>query len=289
MRATVLTNREFLPRYYLMRLHVPRFPPAFSAGQFVMVRPAAVGDPFLPRPFSLMRSAPTHRAARGGGGGRGLGDGAEIEIVYRALGRGTTLLSTLGRGSVVEAMGPLGGRGFRPTAGPAILVGGGVGIPPLVALAESLAAAPRRGRRPRPPTPDPRPQVLVGGRTKQDVLGVADFRRAGCRVQVATDDGSLGRRGLVTDLLETALGKTGNGNEGRRPTVYACGPEGMLKAVHRIALAADLPCQLSLEANMACGFGGCMGCAIPVRGEGMGAYKLCCKDGPVFDARELRW
>jgi dihydroorotate dehydrogenase electron transfer subunit len=129
----------------------------------------------------------------------------------------------------------------------------------------------------------------VGGRTKLDVLGVADFRRAGCRVQVATDDGSVGRRGLVTDLLESWLEGDGNRHAGARPTVYACGPEGMLKAVRRIALAAGLPCQLSLEANMACGFGGCMGCAIPVRGEGMGAYKLCCKDGPVFDARELRW
>jgi dihydroorotate dehydrogenase electron transfer subunit len=299
MHASVVTNREFLPRYYLMRLHVPRFPPAFSPGQFVMVRPAAVGDPFLPRAFSIQRAgpAPNGAGARGGAGARRRrGAGAQIEIVYRALGKGTTLMAALGRASAMEVLGPLG-KGFRPGPGPAILVGGGVGIPPLVALAESLAAArhrrltPKPKRDSRPATRDSGPLVLVGGRTKQDVLGVADFRRAGCRVQAATDDGSLGHRGLVTDLLETALGKTGNGygNEGRRPTVYACGPEGMLKAVHHIALAADMPCQLSLEANMACGFGGCMGCAIPVRGEGMGAYKLCCKDGPVFDARELRW
>jgi dihydroorotate dehydrogenase electron transfer subunit len=280
MRATVLTNREFLPRYYLMRLHVPGFAPAFSPGQFVMVCPAAVGDPFLPRAFSILRQAPARRAARGG---------AEIEIVYRASGRGTTLLSTLGRGNAMQVLGPLGGHGFRAAPNPAILVGGGVGIPPLVALAESLAAARRRRATPRTKS-DSGPLALVGGRTRQDLLGVADFRRAGCRVQVATDDGSVGHRGLVTDLLETCLERAGDGNAGaRRPTVYACGPEGMLKAVHRIALAAGLPCQLSLEANMACGFGGCMGCAIPVRGEGMGAYKLCCKDGPVFDARELRW
>jgi dihydroorotate dehydrogenase electron transfer subunit len=271
--------------------------PGFSPGQFVMVRPTAVGDPFLPRAFSIQRSGPAPHGAgarRGAGAQRRRGAGAEIEFVYRALGRGTTLLSALGRGNAMEILGPLG-RGFRPGTGPAILVGGGVGIPPLVALAESLAAARHRRAAPRPKrdsglgTRDSGPLALVGGRTKQDVLGAADFRRAGCRVEVATDDGSMGRRGLVTDLLEAALGKTGDGNEGGRPTVYACGPEGMLKAVHRIALAAGLPCQLSLEANMACGFGGCMGCAIPVRGEGMGAYKLCCKDGPVFDARELRW
>jgi dihydroorotate dehydrogenase electron transfer subunit len=126
----------------------------------------------------------------------------------------------------------------------------------------------------------------VGGRTKDDVLGVADFRRAGCRVRVATDDGSAGHHGLVTDLLEAVLARR---DGGARPAIYACGPEGMLRAVRRIALEGDVPCQLCLEANMACGFGGCMGCAIPVMGEGMEAYRLCCKDGPVFDAQELRW
>ena len=294
MRTIVLSNREFLPSYYLMRLHMPGLAPGFAPGQFVMVRPAGVGDPFLGRAFSILRSASARRAARGGVGGRGSGVGGEIEIVYRALGKGTTLMAALGRGSAMEVLGPLG-KGFRPPPGPAILVGGGVGIPPLVALAESLTngrrqtTTPRKAREARGVRGEARPLVLVGGRTQQDVLGVADFRRAGCRVQVATDDGSLGQRGLVTDLLEACLRKAGDRNGKERPTLYACGPEGMLKAVHRIALQAELPCQLCLEANMACGFGGCMGCAIPVRGEGMGAFKLCCKDGPVFDARELRW
>jgi len=301
MRATILSNRQFLPSYYLMRLRVPGMTAAFAPGQFVMVRPAAVGDPFLPRAFSILRGAPAPRGGHGRGEvrgqkdeGRGLGAGTDIEIVYRALGRGTTLMATLGRGNAMEVLGPLGGRGFRPAAGPAIFVAGGVGVPPMVALAESFANGhrtassrkPKTAQRPRPATRDPRPLVLVGGRTKDDVLGVAEFRRAGCRVQVATDDGSMGHHGLVTDLLEAALA---DGGDGGRPAIYACGPEGMLHAVRRIALAAEAPCQLCLEANMACGFGGCMGCAIPVAGEGMGAYKLCCKDGPVFDARDLRW
>ena len=294
MRATVLSNLQFLPSYYLMRLRVPGCPAAFSPGQFAMVRAAAVGDPFLPRAFSILRAA---RARDPAGEQRGRGPGTEIEIVYKALGRGTTLLSGLERGNAVEVLGPLG-RGFRPAQGPAVCVAGGVGVPPIVALAESLARRPapkRRGptRRRQSSVLSPRPLVLVGGRTKEDVLGVADFRRAGCAVQVATDDGSLGRHGLVTDLLEEWLEKhrNGHGNGGGtgRLTLYACGPEGMLRAVHRIALREGLPCQLCLEANMACGFGACMGCAIPVVGEGMGMYKLCCKDGPVFEARELRW
>ncbi len=311
MQAIVLSNRQFLPTYYRMSLRVPELSPAFTPGQFVMLRPSAVGDPFLPRAFSIMRAAPARRGSRLGDGATGRrGDGAAIEIVYRALGRGTTLLATLGRGNAMEVLGPLG-HGFRPAPGPAVFVAGGVGVPPIVALAERLG---RHGpRRPppaqskivnrqskippdlRPPTPGTRPLVLIGGRTKEDVLGVAECRRAGCAVQAATDDGSLGYHGLVTDLLERWLERGGHGNGHGHgggappPAIYACGPEGMLRAVHRIALRAGLPCQLCLEANMACGFGGCMGCAIPVKGEGMGAYKLCCKDGPVFDAQELRW
>ncbi len=299
MHAIVLANRQFLPSYYRMRLRVPGFSPAFTPGQFVMVRPSAVGDPFLPRAFSIMRAAPVAAVrARRGVGGRGSGVGAEIEIVYRALGRGTTLMATLGRGNTMELLGPLG-QGFRPAPGPAVFVAGGVGVPPIVALSEHLARrfterpkSKARGR-PHPPTPGTRPLVMIGGRTKDDVLGVGDCRRAGCAVQVATDDGSVGHHGLVTDLLEAWIARTGNGrgngNGKARPALYACGPEGMLKAVHRIALREDLSCQLCLEANMACGFGGCMGCAIPVKGEGMGAYKLCCKDGPVFEAEEIRW
>jgi dihydroorotate dehydrogenase electron transfer subunit len=272
MHATITGNRQFLPSYYRMRLTIPGFPPAFTPGQFAMVRPVAVGDPLLGRAFSILRSRPAAK-------------GAEIAIVYRALGRATTLMATLGRGNAMHVLGPLG-KGFRPAPGSAVLVGGGVGIPPLIALAERLAS--RAGARPGGKTRrSPAPLVLVGGRSRHDVLGVLEFRRAGCRVRVATDDGSLGHHGLVTDLLAPILDVSRNG--GPKPRLYACGPEGMLHAVRRLALAADVPCQLCLEENMACGFGGCMGCAIPVHGEGMEAYRLCCKDGPVFEARELRW
>lgn len=146
--------------------------------------------------------------------------------------------------------------------------------------------------------------AFVGGKTRHDVLCLSDFRKARATVRVATEDGSLGHRGLVTDLLDSFLRSS---VDGERSSVYACGPHPMLEAVARLAEHYRVPCQLSLEADMACGFGACMGCVIPVHSSGFTvhgkkqtmtyepstmnqtSYKLCCKDGPVFDAREIAW
>jgi dihydroorotate dehydrogenase electron transfer subunit len=129
-------------------------------------------------------------------------------------------------------------------------------------------------------------EVFLGGKTSDDILCLKDFEAVGARVRITTEDGSLGRRGLITDLLDPFL------LDSRRstPTLFACGPPGMLSAVARLAEKYEIPCQTSVEANMACGFGACMGCAIEARSNGSGpAYKLVCKDGPVFDSRELVW
>jgi dihydroorotate dehydrogenase electron transfer subunit len=146
--------------------------------------------------------------------------------------------------------------------------------------------------------------AFVGGKTRHDVLCLTDLRKAGATLHVATEDGSLGHQGLVTDLLEAYLRST---VDGLRSTIYACGPHPMLHAVAQIAERFHIPCQASLEADMACGFGACMGCVIPVHSSGFTvqgpdqtmnhepstmnerSYKLCCKDGPVFDAREIAW
>ena len=146
--------------------------------------------------------------------------------------------------------------------------------------------------------------AFIGGKTRHDILCAADLRKAGATVHVATEDGSLGHRGLVTDLLESFLRSSDNGE---RSSVFACGPHPMLHAVARIAERFEIPCQVSLEAEMGCGFGACMGCVIPIHSSefmvgGTGktmnhepstmndrSYKLCCKDGPVFDAQEIAW
>lgn len=134
-------------------------------------------------------------------------------------------------------------------------------------------------------------EVFLGGKTSEDILCVKDFEEAGASIYITTEDGSQGTRGLVTDLLRPFLLRC---HPVPSPTpaapigVYTCGPPGMLAAVAALAEEFAIPCQASLEANMACGFGACMGCAVEVRAERT-SYKLVCKDGPVFETRNIAW
>lgn len=133
-------------------------------------------------------------------------------------------------------------------------------------------------------------EVFLGGKTAEDILCVDDFEALGLSPRIATEDGSLGTKGIITDLLGPFLAGPLPTTHHAPLTLYTCGPPGMLAAVARLAAAHDLPCQVSVEASMACGFGACMGCAIETRAAGSGfEYKLVCQDGPVFDARELVW
>ncbi|MGH0034249.1 MAG: GNAT family N-acetyltransferase [Myxococcota bacterium] len=229
-------------------------------GQFVMLSAGACGevvrtDPLLPRPMAVYRE----NAVPGG---------AEIEILYKVSGRGTGLLAEARVGERLRLVGPLG-RGFAPPRDgvPALLVGGGTGIASLYGLAARSAA--------RGPV-----SVLLGGRSAGDLMGREDFAQLDLALEVSTEDGSDGRRGLVTELLEEALGRT------PQAVVYACGPTPMMRRCAEIAAAAGAPCQVSLENGMACGFGVCLGCAAPVSA---GGFALVCRDGPVFEAGDVRW
>jgi dihydroorotate dehydrogenase electron transfer subunit len=220
-----------------------------------------------------------------------------VEIFYKLMGKGSRALSRLKPGDRVDLLGPLGnGYHVPPSLTTALLVAGGIGVPPVVALAEMLARSQFMGRRPRNGKVGRRKMIaFVGGKTSDDILCLSDFRKSGAKVHVATEDGSVGHRGLVVDLLEAHL-KTQTSRQGS--IIYACGPHAMLHAVAEIAERFPVPCQVSLEADMACGFGACMGCVIPVKQSAVEtwdtdgkrrAYKLCCKDGPAFDAREIAW
>jgi dihydroorotate dehydrogenase electron transfer subunit len=216
-----------------------------------------------------------------------------VEILYKIYGRGTALLAAMRPGRFLRALGPLGNAFEVPrSATGVIMVAGGIGVPPIAALAESLA---KRGTSRRTEM-----TVFLGGRSKADLLCAADFRRAGAKVHMATEDGSIGFKGLVTELLEQFLRTPHHaprqGRSKQRPypaprtVLYACGPHPMLAALTPIAEKYDLPYQASLEANMACGFGACVGCVVPVKGgEGHRTYRLVCKDGPVFDAHDILW
>jgi dihydroorotate dehydrogenase electron transfer subunit len=216
-------------------------------GQFYMLAAvdrwgAGEGErPFLPRALSVMRAR----------------DGV-LQFLLEDVGPGTRRLCELGPGEQVWLTGPLGA-GFRPTARTPVLVGGGVGLAPLAILSDEICASGTAG--------DP-PATLLGFRDADHADGGALLRDA----QLATDDGSVGHHGRVTDLVEPLWD--------REIELYSCGPPAMLEAVRRLAADHDVPAQLALESPMACGYGACYGCVVATRD----GYQRVCVDGPVFDA-----
>jgi dihydroorotate dehydrogenase electron transfer subunit len=198
-------------------------------------------DPLLARPMAVYR-----------------GDASALEFRFKVVGRGTRILGSLPVGAPLGVVGPLG-NGFPDLPAGSVLVGGGTGIASLYELAAR----------------DSHVRVLLGGATRNEVLGLDDFEALGVELQVATEDGSRGRRGLVTDLLQP--------EPDRR--VVACGPTPMMRVAAELAQKAGASCLVSLESPMACGFGICLGCAVPTRD----GFRYVCTDGPVFDAAEIRW
>jgi dihydroorotate dehydrogenase electron transfer subunit len=249
VKIKVLSNNRVSGSFYRMKLASGYLAREAKPGQFIEILCAEGVDPLLRRPLGV------HRIAKSG-----------IEVLYEVVGKGTALLSARRAGVELDIIGPLGNGFDIAESGPAILIAGGIGVAPLVALAEELGKA----------------HVIIGARTKSHVLCDGEFKRLGCIVSVATEDGSKGRKGLATDLLKDAL----QSERSESPMVYACGPAGMLKAAAAIAKSHRVNCQVSLEERMACGVGVCLGCPVKVRS---GEYKMVCKDGPVFDAEDIAW
>lgn len=265
----VAANKQIAPEYFSMRLAAPARLARFRPGQFLMLGCADGRDPLLPRAMSIRRAR------------RGVRDaGCEVEILYKVCGRGTALLATMQPARPLRVLGPLGnGFAIPRKATDVVLVAGGIGIPPIAALTEELAVRRTAQRM--------RMAVFLGGRSKADLLCVSDLRRAGATVHIATEDGSSGRKGLITELLVQFLNTQ---HLTLNTPLYACGPHPMLAALAPIAEQYDLPYQASMEANMACGFGACMGCVVPVKGDARErTYRLVCKDGPIFDGRKILW
>jgi len=197
-------------------------------------------------------------------------DRREVELIMKVMGRGTRIMAGMRPGDPVNLLGPLG-QPFKPPrkAERAILVAGGVGFPPLLFLAEQLMM---RGHDPG------RIVFLYGGRSGADIIERNRIRKLGVDLRIMTENGSLGRRGLVTDPLKAVV------DGGVASRIYACGPEGMLKAVNDLAQNLGIPGQLSLEAPMPCGIGVCLGCVVPLTAGGHA--RVCC-DGPVFEIGEV--
>ena len=196
---------------------------------------------------------------------RGGAAGGTIRIVFEVKGEGTGWLARRPVGHSVDVLGPLG-NGFQTTPGPYLLVGGGIGAPPLYACACYTGGS---------------STAILGFRSKDRAILLNEFDSECIDVQIATDDGSLGYHGFVDALVRQALEK-----ERRCQGVLACGPKPMLRSVARAAAEFGVPCQVSMEERMACGVGACLGCAISMKD---GTVKHVCKDGPVFRAEEVDW
>jgi NAD(P)H-flavin reductase len=250
-RGARVTAREDVGAYVLLEVDDPAGP-APSAGQFFMLSAPGWGGgpderPFLPRAFSAAR---VHQG--------------RLQFLLEDIGPGTHLLARLAAGDEVLLTGPLG-NGFTATrtARPSLLVGGGIGAAPLLIWQDELLAAGKSHL------------TLLGFRDAPHAEAAALFTNA----RVATDDGSSGHHGFVTDLLTDELDRDG------AATIYACGPPGMLEAVRRIGVEREVETQLALESPMACGFGACFGCVVPLHD---GGYSRVCVDGPVMEAGTLR-
>lgn len=255
-QATIVSNRPAGRGFYRLVLKAPGAAAAALPGQFVMLRVTGNRDPLLARPFGI--SSVLSKSS--------------IEIIYRVVGRGTTLLTAAEPGQELGMLGPLGNGFPLPAKGIVpVLVGGGSGFPPLHFLAQRAGSL---------------SHFFIGARNKDCLPPAAvikSFKDVTQRVHVATEDGSSGVKATSTDLLNTFLSKT---EKKSHLVIYACGPHAMLAAVSGIAAEHSITCHVSMEERMACGLGACMGCSIPQKA---GGYKRACKEGPVFDAGEIDW
>jgi dihydroorotate dehydrogenase electron transfer subunit len=252
----VLSNERLQEKVFKLTLSSPLISRISRPGHFVHARVSSGCNPLLRRAFSI------HSLNK---------NKDSFEILFRVIGKGTDILSQAYPGDTLDVLGPIGNRFSLPKKGQKImLVAGGMGIAPLWFLFNHLIK--------RYPKDDL--TFLVGAKNREELLYVEKLEKAGANLMIATDDGSAGRKGLVTEVFAQEIKR--RGGDYRRLCVYSCGPQMMLKRMSQLARRRDFLCQISLETHMACGVGACWGCVVKLKD---GTYKRVCVDGPVFDAR----
>ena len=286
-KSKVISNKKIKDNYFEIIIAAPEIAGSAQPGQFVNIKVSDGIEPLLRRPLSIHKIGhqgftrlPSHQSKAK----------RQIVMLYEAVGKGTEILSQRKPGEFLDVIGPLG-NGFNIDRRPLtidyrpILIAGGMGTAPLVFLAEKL----REGKSQKSKG---KMLVLIGARTKKDILCEEEFKKLGCEVKIATDDGSRGFKGYVSDLLIRELSAFSS----QPSAIYACGPKLLLKEVSRISQEHHIPAQLSLESHMACGIGACMGCVIKQKAEGRKRkaddafeYQRVCKEGPVFEANQILW
>jgi dihydroorotate dehydrogenase electron transfer subunit len=267
MNAEILLNRKVSDQYYEMELNCPELTDDVRPGQFLMLKVKPGYEPYLRRPFSFY----------------GIGsfkDQRSFKILYKVIGSGTRLLAEMNHGERVDIIAPLGnGFSFSSDNHEAVMVAGGIGLPPLLYLAEHMGKNRKGGAK---------TVFLYGGKSKSDMIDIERIRDASSEVRLCTEDGSMGSKMLVTELLDLHLQRRDDWSSIR---IFSCGPKAMLRVVSSIAQKCDIPCQVSLESYMACGFGVCLGCVVKVMQEGGMdiTYERVCKEGPVFESKRIIW
>ena len=272
--VTIAENVRIARDTCRLRFECPPIARSAVPGQFLMLRLADVNDPLLGRALALYDTVRDSAGAHWG-----------IDVVYLAKGKFTRRLAACPPGTRVTVWGPLG-NGFSAQATEhLVMVAGGIGQTPFLALAAESLGRQRYGEPPRTVTPVAKVTLCYGARSADHLAGVEDFQRLGVDVRLSTDDGSCGHRGLVTDVLSQVLASRTTSCR-----IVCCGPEVMLEAVAELAAAHEVPCQVSLETPMACGIGICFTCVAKVKDVGGGwDYKRTCVEGPVFDAAKIEW
>ncbi|HIE50805.1 MAG TPA: dihydroorotate dehydrogenase electron transfer subunit [Armatimonadetes bacterium] len=258
----IVARQSLVGPYFKLTLSAPEIALSARPGQFVQVRCAPGYEPFLRRPFSI----------------HGVNwEQGTVELLLRVVGRGTALLREKRVGEKLDVLGPLGQGTFtaEPQAHTIALVGGGVGLPPLHFFAQYWQ---RKGGL------KSRILALLGARTKEWVLGEEEFAALGVEVHIATDDGSRGFPGPAVDLLGQVL------REENIDRILTCGPVPMMRGVAVLAEERNLPCQVCLEARMACGVGACLSCVVETHSrESFRRFQRVCTEGPVFAAQDILW
>ena len=264
IKVKILSKEEVAPNIFLIKLSAPSVAQEALPGQFIHIKCSKDNYPLLRRPLSI------HRIDKEKG---------EIFILFQVMGEGTKLLADRSIEDDLDIMGPIGnGFNIYPESKKIVIIGGGIGVAPLLALCEESI---RQGKE---------VQVLIGALKKELVIGEESFKILGAKVDVATDDGSYQYKGLVTDLLERIIKEGWLADQ-----IFACGPKPMLKKISEIALQANISYQVSMEERMACGIGACLGCVCKIKTKDKRGYKVkyeykrVCVDGPVFRGSEVVW
>ena len=257
IKARLIAKKELVSGIFKFSVEAPEIVKEAKTGQFIEIRVNDNIEPFLRRPISI------HNLEKESG---------KLEFIFQIKGKGTEILSKRSVGDLIDIVGPLGNGIFDYSNYQNLaVIGGGIGVFPLYELSKN---AKNEGKN---------VNIYLGFRNKDLVVLEDEFKNVATNFILTTDDGSYSKKGFAIDFLKEDI------EAGNVDSIYACGPLPMLKAVQKLALEKDIPCQISLEEKMACGLGVCLGCAVKTSesSEENPKYKHVCKNGPVFDAKEV--